>query len=41
MEDYVKMDLTASGWGVVGIGSRSFGSENVESSGYFTRELVG
>jgi hypothetical protein len=37
----MKMDLKASGWSVVGTGSGSFGSDNVEFSGYFTRELVG
>jgi hypothetical protein len=32
-----RMDLRASGWSVVGTGSGSCGSENVECSGYFTR----
>lgn len=41
MEDNVKMDLKTSGWSVVGSGTGSFGSDNLESSCYFTRELVG
>lgn len=40
MENNVEIDLKASGWSAVGSDLRSFGPENVETSGYFTRDLV-